>query len=358
MDWLSIPNLDVYVVLVVLVFFALLETIHGHYHETNRRKDDWILEAGMFFLASGTKAMQVLLVVWAGDYFLPQFSNSLSSWTLLLAFPFYILIDDVMQYWYHRSAHEYNWLWKHHFMHHAAPEMGILVSYRNSWVYYMMMPNLWWGAICTYLGLAPAVVLGLIIKLIVATSSHSMWKWDEYIYKHKWLNPFTTIIERIIVTPAFHHAHHSTSKVDGIGEPNGNFGNLFSIWDQLFGTAIFTRKFPLQYGLLTDHKDPWYAQAFYPFIKSNKEGSEMSANFKKEKNTGTVPFQEVLEKGTYLYCQCGYSKDQPFCNGYHHGTKIKPLKFEVKSERKVSLCTCKLTKTPPYCDNSHLSLPK
>ena len=63
---------------------------------------------------------------------------------------------------------------------------------------------------------------------------------------------------------------------------------------------------------------------------------------------------EVLEKGTYLYCQCGYSKDQPFCNGYHHGSKIKPLKFEVKSERKVSLCNCKLTKTPPYCDNSHL----
>ena len=25
----------------------------------------------------------------------------------------------------------------------------------------------------------------------------------------------------------------------------------------------------------------------------------MSANFKKKKNTGTVPFQEVLEKGTY-----------------------------------------------------------
>ena len=356
MDWLSIPHIDVYFVIGILSLFVLIETVLGHYKNTHRKKDDWILESIGFFVVVFTKALQIILVVWIGDTLLPQYSNALEGWTLWLSFPFYLLIDDFAQYWYHRSAHEYNWLWKHHFSHHAAEDMGIFVSYRNSWVYYLLMPNLWWGAICTYLGLAPAVIFGLIIKQIVVTSTHSTWKWDEILYKIKWLNPLVSLFERIFVTPAFHHGHHGKSILDGVSEPNGNFGNTFSMWDQLFGTATFTRKFPNSYGLVTDNKDPWYSQVLYPFLKSPKEGSEMSAAFKKEKLTGKEPFQEILPKGEYLYCQCGYSADQPFCNGYHHGSKVKPLKFEVKSERKVSLCTCKLTKTPPYCDNSHLEI--
>ena len=117
MDWLSIPNIDVYLVIGILSFFALLETIHGHYRDSNRRKDDWILEIIGFFVVAGTKGLQVLFVVWIGDLLLPQFSNTLSSWSLWLAFPFYILIDDFCQYWYHRLAHEHTWLWKHHFSH-------------------------------------------------------------------------------------------------------------------------------------------------------------------------------------------------------------------------------------------------
>ena len=354
-EWLNIPNIDVYFVIGVLIFFAAIEVLHGHYKNTNRSKDDWILEMIGFFVVAGTKTIQVLLIVLIGDYFLPNWSNAFASTTLWLTFPIYILVDDLSQYWYHRSAHEYNWLWKHHRVHHAAEEMGIMVSYRNSWVYYLLMPNLWWGGICTYLGMAPAVVLGLMFKQIIVTTTHSTWKWDSYLYKSKWLGPLTTFIEHIFITPAFHYAHHGKSMVDHVSDPNANFGNTFSIWDQLFGTAIFTRKFPKEFGLQTNPKDPWYAHLLYPFIKSPKDGSELSSGHHKTSHMGAEPISCDLKKGTYLYCQCGFSADQPFCNGSHHGTKKKPLRFEINSDRKVSLCTCKKTKTPPYCDNSHLS---
>ena len=356
MDWLSIPNIDVYAVIGILLFFALIEVVLGHYHNDKRDKTDWILELVGFFVVAFTKTIQVLLIVFVGDALMPQFSNALQSWSLWLAIPFYLFIDDVSQYWYHRSAHEYEWLWKHHRVHHAAQDMGILVSYRNSWVYYLLMPNLWWGAICTFLGLAPAVIFGLLFKQLIVTSTHSTWTWDTALYKHKWLNPLATVIERIFITPAFHFSHHGTSMADNVSDPNGNFGNTFSLWDQMFGTAKFTRQYPEKFGLLEDPKDPWYSHLLYPFLKSPHKESELHKDFKKEKNTGTAPYQEVLPAGTYLYCQCGNSKNQPFCNGFHNGTKIKPLKFEVESERKVSLCTCKLTKTPPYCDDSHLSI--
>ena len=199
-------------------------------------------------MVAATKSLIVFLVHFVATVIAPSFFGAFSHWSLWLSLPFFLLIDDLLQYWYHRSAHEYKWLWKHHYNHHAAEEMGIFVSYRNSWVYYLLMPNLWWVAICTFLGLAPAIALGLIIKQVIITSSHSTWVWDKWLYKISFLSPLMSLIERVIITPAFHHGHHAKSKLDGIGDPNGNFGNAFSLWDQLFGTAYFTRKFPSAYG--------------------------------------------------------------------------------------------------------------
>jgi len=125
---LAIPNLDVYAVLFVLGFFGLLELVLGHYHETKRNKDDWILEGLGFFVVVGTKLLLVAVVIFLGDYVFPSTSNVLSHWSLWLSIPFYLLIDDLSQYWFHRSAHEYEWLWKHHRVHHQAEDMGILVS--------------------------------------------------------------------------------------------------------------------------------------------------------------------------------------------------------------------------------------
>ncbi len=355
-EWLSIPNIDLYLVVGVLILFGAIEVIAGHYNNSNRKSDDWILESIGFFVVAFTKSILVFAVFFAGQLLFSGTEGALAGWPLIPAFIFYIAIDDMSQYWYHRFAHEYNWLWKHHRVHHAAKEMGILTSYRNSWVYYLLMPNLWWVGIATFLGLAPAVIMGLIFKQIIVTSTHSTWHWDKSLYRYKILRPFAWIIERIFITPAFHHGHHGMSKADHISDPNANFGNTFSLWDQMFGTAKFTRKFPSIYGLQTDPGDKWTAHLLYPFVKSKKEGSEIGPGHKKQKNAGKEPLKTTLEAGTYLYCQCGYSANQPWCNGSHHGTKFKPMLVEIKKERKASICTCKLTKSPPYCDNSHEQL--
>ena len=356
MDWLEIPNIELYAVLGILFLFGAIEFALGHYKNTSRRKDDWVLEALGLGVVQGTKMLLILIVYFAGDFFFPLLFNSLSHWSLLLSFPVYIFIDDLAQYWYHRSAHEYNWLWKHHRVHHAAESMGILTSYRNSWVYYLLMPNIWWLAIATFLGWAPAVILSLIFKQFIVTTSHSTWKWDEVLYKYTALHPIAWLIEHILITPAFHNAHHGKAQNDHISDPNGNFGNTFSFWDQMFRTAKFTRKFPLNYGLQSNSYDSWTSQLLYPFVKESNEPSELHKHHKKVRTAGNEPFKAQLQEGTYLYCQCGYSRNQPFCSGAHHGPKNKPLVFEVQKSKKVSLCTCKMTKSPPYCDNSHLTL--
>jgi CDGSH-type Zn-finger protein len=69
------------------------------------------------------------------------------------------------------------------------------------------------------------------------------------------------------------------------------------------------------------------------------------------------PFPVDLVKGTnYAWCACGLSKKQPFCDGAHKATDLKPFKFTAEESKKVWFCGCKYTKKQPYCDGTHKSL--
>ena len=63
-----------------------------------------------------------------------------------------------------------------------------------------------------------------------------------------------------------------------------------------------------------------------------------------------------LEPGTYWWCSCGRSQNQPFCDGSHKGTEFTPMKFVLEKKKKLSLCQCKRTQKPPYCDQTHRNL--
>lgn len=69
-----------------------------------------------------------------------------------------------------------------------------------------------------------------------------------------------------------------------------------------------------------------------------------------------TPFLMNLEAGKYQWCACGKSRNQPFCDGSHKGSKRSPIEIELKEYQHVALCGCKYSKDKPWCDGSHLNL--
>jgi len=67
-------------------------------------------------------------------------------------------------------------------------------------------------------------------------------------------------------------------------------------------------------------------------------------------------YYEVKAGQRYLWCSCGRSGSQPFCDGSHAGTAFKPVLFEARIDEDVIFCGCKHTGTAPFCDGAHNNL--
>ena len=69
------------------------------------------------------------------------------------------------------------------------------------------------------------------------------------------------------------------------------------------------------------------------------------------------PYEVRLTEGrSYAWCACGRSAKQPFCDGTHKTTDIRPVVFKAAKDETVWLCGCKRTGDRPFCDGTHNSL--
>src|SRR4051794_1832567 len=71
------------------------------------------------------------------------------------------------------------------------------------------------------------------------------------------------------------------------------------------------------------------------------------------------PYYVELKKGRrYLWCRCGRSKRQPYCDFSHEGTGYEPIEYVGKYDgEEVLFCGCKQTGDAPFCDGTHATLP-
>ena len=138
----------------------------------------------------------------------------------LIAYIIGFIAIDFYGYWSHRLAHQINFLWNKHAIHHSSEEFNLSCALRQTISSFV---NLF-----TFL-LIPAAVLGVPAKVIAITLPIHLFLQFWYHTKHiKKMG----VLEQIIVTPSDHRVHHAINPE----YMDKNHGQIFIFWDKLFGT--------------------------------------------------------------------------------------------------------------------------
>lgn len=259
--------------LALFALFGAIELRRGRFFDAAATREDKILDLVVFNVFPLIIVPAIFaFTFWVGSRYFPQYRDAWAPWPWWQMLLTLLLADDLTQYWWHRLSHT-SWMWPFHRAHHSAGYMGVRVVYRNNFFYYAAMPGLWLSSILVFLGFGWVYVGYSIVKLAIIIGAHSEARWDEALFRRRWLHPLLWVLERTISTPCTHYAHHALRQDDGVGHYRGNYGNLLFLWDVLFGTALITRRYPPAFGLPDDRRhgsERWQVQFFYPLFRSRR----------------------------------------------------------------------------------------
>jgi sterol desaturase/sphingolipid hydroxylase (fatty acid hydroxylase superfamily) len=146
----------------------------------------------------------------------------------MFAFGIYYVVYDLSYYWMHRAQHAIPWWWALHSMHHSQRQVNCWTNERVSWLDVVLQSFLL-AAVGQFMGVdvAQFALLELLSQLMQELS-HT----NTRLGFGKW-------VERIFVDPRFHRLHHMRVDQSRPNLHNCNFGQLFSVWDNVFGTALY-----------------------------------------------------------------------------------------------------------------------
>ncbi|MGL4575958.1 MAG: sterol desaturase family protein [Burkholderiaceae bacterium] len=162
-----------------------------------------------------------------------------------------ILSADLVQYWTHRAYHEVPFLWRFHAVHHSTKVLDWMAGSRLH-LFELITTRVSVLGVLYVLGFSKEVMdVYIIIVGFQAVLNHSNVKlpWGPLKY--------------IIVTPDFHHWHHSSDQA----ALDRNYAAHFAFIDYIFGTAVKSdRRFPEKYGVLGDYMPQGFVkQQLFPF---------------------------------------------------------------------------------------------
>ncbi|UTA70001.1 sterol desaturase family protein [Emticicia sp. 21SJ11W-3] len=146
---------------------------------------------------------------------------SLLLWIALL------LATDFLWYWYHRFGHEINLFWGFHVVHHTSEEFNYTAATRITIFQAVVRTSFW--SVLPVIGF-PAEMITVILLI------HGIYPF----FTHTRLIGKLGLLEYIIVTPSHHRVHHASNEQ----YLDKNYGDMFIIWDKLFGTYAEEKEEP------------------------------------------------------------------------------------------------------------------
>lgn len=222
-----------------VLFFGLLENLIPVFSlKYNRWK-----HAGLnlsFLVTTGLINLVVGLIT-AGVYvFIQKHEIGLIYW---LNWPLWaelliciLLLDFIGMYCSHYLLHKFKWLWKFHMVHHSDTHVDVTTGTRHH-------PGDW--LIREVFALVAVIITGAPVafyfffrfcNVVFTYLTHANINMPAWLEKP---------LSWIFVTPNVHKFHHHFERP----WTDTNFGNIFSIWDRIFGTFVYDDVQKIRYGL-------------------------------------------------------------------------------------------------------------
>jgi len=201
------------------------------------------------FVLLATNLLVHKLFGWAADDGVRGWVGNLNFFVALFGI---VLVADLVQYWTHRAYHEVPLLWRLHAVHHSVKSMDWLAGSRQHIVELLITRTLI---------LAPIYVLGFSKEVIDA---YIVIVGFQAVFNHANVSVRLGPLRYLIVTPNFHHWHHSQDD-EAIDR---NYAAHFAFIDHVFGTAVQSdRQWPERYGVVGDYvPDGFFKQLAFPFV--------------------------------------------------------------------------------------------
>ena len=287
------------------VVLVLIEIAYGHFVKNQKyRFFDTLssLSSGVTNVLKDSLGLALVLISY--PYLVSQLAltQTPSGWpTWVIAF----IAIDFAGYWNHRLSHHVNLFWNSHVIHHSSEEFNLACALRQS------ISNL---IGYTAILLLPAALLGVPYQVIAVLAPLHLfgqfWYHTQHIGKLGWL-------EYILVTPSQHRVHHAINK-EYIDK---NLGQIFSVWDRLFGTfQEELDEVPPRYGVLKpaltynplwinfQHVynlafDAWYAKSWIDkmriwFMPTGWRPADVAARFERSIIEDVYAYQKYHPKET------------------------------------------------------------
>lgn len=173
----------------------------------------------------------------------------------------FTLIADFTVYLIHRTHHAWDILWPIHALHHSAEVMTPVTLFRKH--------PIWNFTANLATALLTGLFQGVFIFLFYGTPDYSILFGISTIYvvynffasnlrhSHIWLS-WGKPLSYLFISPAMHQIHHDPNRM------NKNYGEIFAIWDWMFGTLYIPQqreKFAI--GLPEGNRHNSLARAYY-----------------------------------------------------------------------------------------------
>ena len=149
-----------------------------------------------------------------------------------------LLLDLVGAYTIHFIEHRIPWMWRFHLVHHSDQSVDTTTANRHHPGESVF--RLVFTCLAVLLTGAPIWVIFL---YQTASAVLSQFNHANIVLPKK----IDAVLSWVIVTPNVHHVHHHYV----LPHTDTNFGNIFSVWDRLFGTFSMMDNDKIIYGIDT-----------------------------------------------------------------------------------------------------------